>query len=184
MGPSTGQQTIDHFRPRSRFPGLTFDWINLVYACRRCNEAKADSWPGFDDEGVDMWLKAENPRYTPVSEYVSPNAEAERRPAQGFFDFDLDSGEMVPVEQLDDLEWSTARRTIRDVDLNDSRRGQNDPGHLLNRRRRQRRMVEQRLSGISDPVQMVELAIEFTKPGRPFSSYVAAFFADRFGGLE
>lgn len=180
---STGQAIVEHFRPRSRFPDLTFDWLNLIYACRRCNDAKGNSWPGFDDQGVDMWLRAENPRYTPVSEYVSPNSEAGRRPAQEHFGFDLDTGEMKPAEELDDLEWSTARRTIRDVDLNDSQLGQNDPGHLMNRRRRQRRLLEQRLSSVSDPIQMVELAIEFTQPGRPFSSYVAACFTARFGEL-
>ena len=178
------QETIDHFRPRQHFPGLWLDWLNLVYACHRCNQAKGNSWPGFDDQSIDMWLVAESPRFTPISEYVTPNAEAGRRTAQEHFEFSVETGEIRVAEQLGDEEWSMARRTIRDVDLNDSRRGENDPGHLLNRRRRQRRLLEQRLSSLSNPIQMVEVAIEFTQPGTPFSSYVAAFFADRFGPLS
>ena len=181
---TSGFGTTDHFRPRSRFPHLTFEWLNLVYACHRCNQAKGNSWPGFDDQSIDMWLVAESPRFTPISEYVTPNAEAGRRAAQEHFEFRVETGEIRAAEQLSDEEWSMARRTIRDVDLNDSRRGENDPGHLLNRRRRQRRLLEQRLSSLSNPIQMVEVAIEFTQPGTPFSSYVAAFFADRFGPLS
>ena len=33
------EETIDHFKPRSGFPALWLDWLNLVYACRRCNKA-------------------------------------------------------------------------------------------------------------------------------------------------
>ena len=150
---TSGFGTTDHFRPRSRFPHLTFEWLNLVYACHRCNQAKGNSWPGFDDQSIDMWLVAESPRFTPISEYVTPNAEAGRRAAQEHFEFRVETGEIRAAEQLSDEEWSMARRTIRDVDLNDSRRGENDPGHLLNRRRRQRRLLEQRLSSLSNPIQ-------------------------------
>ena len=130
-----------------------------------------------------MWMVVESPRFTPISEYVTPNAEAGRREAQERFEFSVETGEIRAAGQLSDEEWSMARRTIRDVDLNDSRRGENDPGHLLNRRRRQRRLLEQQLGRVLDPIQQVEMAIEFTRPGRPFSSYLTAFFNNRFGGL-
>lgn len=126
-GESANDATIDHFRPRRRFPDLWLDWLNLIHACHRCNQAKGGSWPGYDDAEINNRLTALNPRYTPVSEYVSPNAVNSRRPAREFFGFDVVTGEIAPAEQLDPVEWSMARRTIRDIDLNDSELGENDP---------------------------------------------------------
>jgi hypothetical protein len=37
--------TIDHFRPRSRFPRLVADYANLHYCCNECNTYKGDRWP-------------------------------------------------------------------------------------------------------------------------------------------
>ncbi|MBM3497381.1 MAG: HNH endonuclease [Armatimonadetes bacterium] len=43
---------IEHYRPRSRFPELTFDWGNLLWACPRCNsECKGDQFPEAVDGG-------------------------------------------------------------------------------------------------------------------------------------
>ena len=177
---SPNQETIDHFRPRYRFPHLWLDWLNLVYACRRCNDAKDNSWPGFDDQSVDMWLKAENPRYTPVSEYVCPNAEAGRSPAVDYFSYDDGTGEISPAEQLSDEEWSMARRTIVDIDLNDRNLGENDQGHLWNLRKTQLGLIMHELNSLQDPFQKVRLARAFTLPDKPFSSFVAAYFKHHF----
>lgn len=38
-----GELTVDHFHPQSR--GGAEDPANLVYACIRCNDYKADYWP-------------------------------------------------------------------------------------------------------------------------------------------
>ena len=67
-------ESVDHFRPRHRFPNQWLDWLNLVYACRRCNQAKGRNWPGFDDALVNQLLAGEDHRYVPVSEYVNPSA--------------------------------------------------------------------------------------------------------------
>jgi uncharacterized protein (TIGR02646 family) len=44
---------IEHYRPRWRFPGLTFDWSNLLLACGTCNGAghKGDRFPAEDEGG-------------------------------------------------------------------------------------------------------------------------------------
>lgn len=42
--------TVDHFRPRSRFRPRTFEWENLVYACHRCNWKKADQFPNGEED--------------------------------------------------------------------------------------------------------------------------------------
>ena len=128
------EETIDHFRPRdqNRFPDLWLDWHNLVYACHRCNQRKGNQWPGYDDKMINQLLAAGYPQYTSVSEYVNPNADAGQRPAHEFFAFNIGTGEVSPVEQLEPKEWSVAYRTIRDIDLNDdqSELGENDTRHL------------------------------------------------------
>ena len=75
-------------------------------------------------------LSAMDRRYAVLSGYVNPNASHGVRPAHEFFDFDMDSCEMVPAGGLDDSEWSAARRTIWDVDLNDTMFTGNDPKHF------------------------------------------------------
>ncbi len=46
---SVRNMTIDHFRPRSRFPRLAAEYSNLHYCCSECNTYKGDRWP-TDDE--------------------------------------------------------------------------------------------------------------------------------------
>lgn len=33
---------IEHIKPKSVFPDLTFDWNNLTYVCSKCNNSKRD----------------------------------------------------------------------------------------------------------------------------------------------
>jgi len=44
---------IEHYRPKSKFPNLTFDWENLLLACGVCNSAeyKGDNFPEANDNG-------------------------------------------------------------------------------------------------------------------------------------
>ena len=41
-GQVTGEFELDHFEPQSLAPLRTLDYLNLVYACRRCNSVKLD----------------------------------------------------------------------------------------------------------------------------------------------
>ena len=179
---SPSQETIDHFRPRDRFPDLWLYWLNLVYACHRCNQAKRGSWPEYGDQ-VNQKLADANSRYTPVSEYVNPNEEPSRRPAQDFFDFDIETGEMVAAEQLYQTEWSVAHRTIWDIDLNDRYLGENDPKHLQNLRRRQRDLLVESLEHLEDIESKIYLAREFASLDKPFSAFIYAYLASHFPGL-
>jgi uncharacterized protein (TIGR02646 family) len=122
------EQTADHFRPICHFPYLSLDWENMVISCRRCNQAKLNKWPGINDGSINGMFTSEDPRYTPPTEYVNPSALHGARPAQDYFDFVPNSGEIKPAEDLDDVEWSMARRNISDIDLNDSNLGQNEKG--------------------------------------------------------
>lgn len=42
--------TIDHFRPKHKFPDLANDYSNLYYSCSKCNGHKWKSWPSPDLE--------------------------------------------------------------------------------------------------------------------------------------
>ena len=174
-GRSSWAETIDHFRPRSKFPHLTYDWLNLVYACERCNKAKADRWPEHDDL-VNAFLAAYD-RFIPASEYVNPSFNADQLPASDFFDFDVQSGEIVPADGVSDNEWSIAMRTIRDIDLNDSNLGENDPSHLWNRRLDWLSSLMSELEAVDNFEARMRLMYAFTQPDQPFSGFVSAFFS-------
>lgn len=180
------EESTDHFRPKdpNRFPALWLDWLNLLYACYRCNQAKGNGWPGFDDALINQILAAGDPRYTNVSEYVNPSTIYGQRPAEDFFAFDTETGEILPAPQLDSLEWSMARRTIRDVDLNDGGLGENDESHLWNRRLEQRALLIERINGLADFDAKVNIMLEFMLPDKPFSSFISAYIKGRFPLFE
>ena len=73
--------TVDHFRPLSRFPGLAYEWTNWVFSCTRCNgDHKRDKWP--------------------PEEYVDPSANNVLERPEGYFDYDMLTGEIVPHSGL------------------------------------------------------------------------------------
>jgi uncharacterized protein (TIGR02646 family) len=39
---------VDHFRPSSRFPELSYTYSNLYYVCSKCNRHKSNTWPSND----------------------------------------------------------------------------------------------------------------------------------------
>lgn len=174
------EESIDHFRPRNRFPAQWLEWLNLVYACRRCNQAKGGKWPGFDDDSVNRMLAAEDARYSPAPRYVNPSVVEGQRPANGFFEFNAATGEMLPAPELNPEEWSIARRTIQDIDLNDSGLGANDWRHLWNRRMAQRNLLVTRLNMLEDFDMKVTIMMEFVLPDKPFASFIRAYIRDRF----
>jgi uncharacterized protein (TIGR02646 family) len=165
-------ETIDHFRPRSLFPGLWLDWLNLVYVCWRCNDIKGDSWPGYGNSITEKLL--------PATEYVNPNAASGRRAANEFFDFNVENGEIRPSEGLNSEEQFQALRTIRDIDLNDLLLSGNDPDHLLIQRLDWLDAVLERLEAVDDFNRRVTMLFEFALPNQPFSGFIYAYIMDRF----
>lgn len=172
-------ETVDHFRPRHLFPAQWLDWPNLVYCCQRCNQAKGGKWPGHNDAVINAVL-ANDDRYQPVAEYVNPSAVVGQRPANEYFEFDAATGEMRPAEHLARPEWSMARRTIADLDLNDSNLGPNDDLHLWNRRLEQQYLLVDRLNILDDFDMKVNIMLEFMLPDKPFSSFITAYVLERF----
>ena len=93
------EPTVDHFRPRSRFPQLVYEWTNWIFSCYMCNVVnKQDKWP---DTG-----------------YVDPcAADYSEHPAH-YFDYDVLTGELVPKEGLSRTARQKAIHTINDLGLN------------------------------------------------------------------
>lgn len=91
--------TVDHFRPISKFPRLAYAWSNWVFSCYRCNsENKQDSWP--------------------ETGYVDPCAAAVAERPEQYFDYDADTGAIIPRNDISDLARRKARHTIDDLGLN------------------------------------------------------------------
>ena len=184
---SPHEETIDHFRPRSRFPHLSFDWLNLVYCCYRCNQRKDNQWPGYDDESVNLALAGFYPgKYTPPREYVNPNWTEGQRQVREYFAFNVETGEMSPAERLDATEWSMALRTILDIDLNDSygnSPGESEPTHLWNRRLTHLNLLANQLIEIDDLAAQISIVRQFMAVDKPFSGFIAAWVDERFGTL-
>lgn len=91
--------TVDHFRPLRHFPELAYEWRNWIFSCRRCNgEHKQDRWP--------------------ASGYVVPSAvDEQERPAR-YFDYDSDTGEIIPKPGLQSRARERALKTIEILELN------------------------------------------------------------------
>ena len=89
---------VDHFRPKSRFPELVYDWSNWLFACHDCNQAKGGKWP--------------------VEGYVDPCARSKSAHPEQYFDFDVLTAEMLPQKGLSKWRLSRAQKTIIDLRLN------------------------------------------------------------------
>ena len=90
--------SVDHFRPRSLFPELTYRWSNWIFSCRRCNaDNKKDKWP--------------------ESGYVDPGANDILERPERYFDYEEDTGEIVAKSGLSEVALSRAWATIDDLDL-------------------------------------------------------------------
>jgi len=44
---------VDHYRPVKHYPSLALEYLNLYYACNRCNALKRDFWPTLRQFTVD-----------------------------------------------------------------------------------------------------------------------------------
>ncbi|MCI0439594.1 MAG: TIGR02646 family protein [Chloroflexi bacterium] len=141
---------VEHFRPKSRFPELVYDWANWVFACHNCNYAKLEKWPSGG--------------------YVDSCAKSKSARPENFFDFDTLTGEIVPKQGLSQGRHKKAVQMIADLRLNDF--------HHLRARRMWVIAVSQALSNPGpdeDSVAFVELV---TNRGTQFSSITRVLLAE------
>ena len=173
--------TIDHFRPRSKFPDQWLDWLNLVYACQRCNDTKGNLWPEPADAANQRLSVIAG--YVNVTAYVNPNEEPGRQPAEDFFEYYVENGQIVAANTLPESEWSMAIRTIGDLDLNSDYQTVGDRLPYLRRER-----LDFIISRLGDQVANVELTIailrEYARPDQPFSGFILAYAKERFPLLK
>ena len=136
---------VDHFRPKSRFPDLVYEWSNWIFACHNCNQAKGDKWP--------------------ADGYVDPCTESESSRPENYFTFNMRNGAIVPLRDLDTGTFENAQRMITDLKLNDMHHIVGrlarlkileagipvSPGDETPRNRALRRLAESRDSDLSSP---------------------------------
>lgn len=90
---------IDHFRPKSKFPALVYEWSNWVFSCHRCNQLKGDTWP--------------------AGGYVDPCAKSKLARPEIFFTFDTATGAVVPQPGLTPARSIKAQSMIENLGLNE-----------------------------------------------------------------
>ena len=148
---------------------------------------KSSRWP-IEGDFVNNVLERDHSRYTPVLEYVNPNEADDSRSAHEFFAFNFETGKMCPAEQLDDVDWSIAFRTIRDIDLNDeySSLRDYDQRHLRFQRRVQWQMLERltrQLDALGNSAARDQMLWTLTLQGLPFSGFNIAYLKGRYPEL-
>ena len=89
---------VDHFRPKSRFPESVYEWSNWILACHDCNLAKLDKWP---EDG-----------------YIDPCTKMASERPESYFTFDTKTGQVIPIEDLDQSRLDRAQEIIEDLNLN------------------------------------------------------------------
>ena len=121
--PNLSKNEVEHFRPRSHYPHLTFDWENLIYVCTRCNKSKDDQFPGKEIKGFVM-ESLKNEAALAGREFIEPSDQEgfvsprdRNNLAERYFVYSRD-GRILPNPGLDDHEWSKAYLTIEALDLN------------------------------------------------------------------
>ena len=89
---------VDHFRPKSRYPHLVYQWSNWILACPTCNQSKGESWPSGG--------------------YVDPCARTPSAQPEAYFAFDTKTCEIIPQPGLSPARRKKAVQMIEDLRLN------------------------------------------------------------------
>ena len=144
---------VDHFRPKSRFPDLVYDWSNWLFACHDCNHAKLDKWP--------------------PTGYVDPCSRSRSARLERFFTFDTLTGEMLPKEGLSRARRRKAQDTIDDLRLN--------AWHHLQKRRVWLRLFSEIIPG--DPAELTveseEQRAHYCSRSTPYSSIIRHWLTEQ-----
>lgn len=168
---------IEHFRPRLWFPGEWITWLNLVYACQRCDERKGDKWPGAPGHPDRSYS------------YINPSLTPDQQPAEEFFEYHIETGDaashvddaedmvpgqVMPSSNLSSSDWWRADRTILDLDLNSDY--EQVDARLPDLRTDQLDFVIDEIGDLTGDVTRTSAVLrQYSQPNQPFSSYVAAF---------
>lgn len=108
---TTQAAEVSHFRPKSLYPFLTYDWENLYLTCPVCNRNKAARFPLKD--GASRALGPEDDLANEVPLLLDP---CDDKPLRDLA-FEAGSGRVVPRQSGD---TDRAKATIRTLGLNRS----------------------------------------------------------------
>ncbi len=98
-----GGRSIDHFKPKSKFPDLSFDWTNLFASCPDCQRIKGSDYPIEFDA-----LKPDSDNYN----------------FRYWFRIDWTNNHIIPNPERTENEQYIAKETIKWLGLNDGERPQ------------------------------------------------------------
>lgn len=92
--------SVDHYKPKSKFPSLECEYGNLFYCCSRCNPRKNSFWP----------KSAKDPNFVnPCDHVMGSNLRFDK--ATGKVNHKTKDGEfMIEVLDLNDLEFIAFRK--------------------------------------------------------------------------
>ncbi len=99
---SVGGRSIDHFKPKSKFEDLAFEWTNLFIACPDCQKIKGGNFPNIEP------LKPDSCRYH--FDYWFE------------IDWTINKNHIIPNKDRNPQEQLIAQETINWLGLNDGDR--------------------------------------------------------------
>ena len=89
---------IDHFKPKSRFPNLVYEWSNLILACSNCNRSKDNKWP--------------------PGGYIDPCEVLLQERPEIYFEYDAATCHIIPLDGLSPAMNNRAIIMIKHLNLN------------------------------------------------------------------
>lgn len=105
--------SIDHFKPKSKFPKLAFEWTNLFIACTACQNIKLSKYPNVSplkpdnsDYDFDYWFEID---WTIKEGSIVPNSlrtPKEKNIAQetiNWLGLNKESRRLARLDELDDF---------------------------------------------------------------------------------
>jgi uncharacterized protein (TIGR02646 family) len=111
---------VEHHRPKTLYPGLTFEWGNLLYACGTCNGPKGNKFAVIVDAQIREVVRRPDSDQSPPP--VAPSAMIHPRsedPLQFLFlDLAGETYRFVPHPEADRIGQDRARYTIDVLSLN------------------------------------------------------------------
>lgn len=112
---------VEHFRPKSLYPDVVFDWANFLYACEGCNgpDRKGSRFKVFRRDGaiIDVSRRRGSP-ILPPEEGASLLLDPRHDDPLEFIYLDLDTGWFGPIDEAG-MRYERAHYTIDVLGLND-----------------------------------------------------------------
>jgi uncharacterized protein (TIGR02646 family) len=114
---SIGAQ-VEHARPKSLYPELTFDWLNLLLVCGACNTIKNNGFAVLIDGRAVQVARRRSAPIVPPPTGPMALVDLRREDPLSFFELNLELGVIQPRRRLDELGLERAKFTRKLLNLN------------------------------------------------------------------